>query len=903
VGAAKVGAAKVGAFKPANNLTAPKGEPTGGSKQRAVTRANKAVKPDADDRVAVMERKMKEMAEQLKQAKADAQKPAEKKRTAALLAAEMEEVKAMKEAEEKEAQENVTGVEELTPGSTGSKIKPVMPKDSSIRNMDLKPHLKVNGTVVLTWGAKKEMMGDIVSIATDGKASVLMDNGELIQATLFGKGALKHVTPVPAKDVPCDMLRFKLSAVIEMLVHPSRAQKAEAPESLESMGSAWSIVESLDFMEDKKKAKWVLALGSVNKVFVATLGTQMPLPGDYCCVVKTDKSSNIRSVLAQKVHLGGCYSFDQLTKKILIDSGKTISVRVGLADYNKAIRVHDPKTSRKWVQTESIESAHVPLDIRSFSHDISETKEEVSQHVACDQPARVRPTAQHVAVRALFARELTPARVIAPRAQKYELLYIPCEQSKDLQKIIGVDAYMEVVRSTSAHPLLADLVEANAPLLLGQADIIFSLRKIAEDIMSSEAREMLTTNVFTNAVRSIAYPISAKYTDQVAVGISGKEEKQAMALYQKTCNKVFSMLSPGTTELAKTMPRFRPSGKMKTVETIMNNCKRTLTPTLPEVKSGRAANQKDKEKAEEAEEDVEEEEEVTPPPKVVKPMEKKMTRAGTKASGEPVAQGASRKSGLGLKGSPKKDESDDEEELRVRKKISPQALEMPKKPSPTSSPEVNSVAMDLVAESEKMDKLAGAMSALPGVTEKLDAVVKSLQDKTQEFHAKESAEMLELKRISRAHEETIANLRQQVSDLQGQVRIQSHLIPVLPCASSLFLTRESPHSPSPTRARAPSPSRACVPACCVSLAPSHTRRLLPLSHHHLRVRPVQVNELNNEKMAQAVSAARAEGRADQLVLQLEQQTAQLNSWVRATFLEHMVEADYDLCDNAGSLIP
>ena len=41
----------------------------------------------------------------------------------------------------------------------------------------------------------------------------------------------------------------------EVLVHPSRAQKAEAPESLESMGSAWSIVESLDIMEDKKKAK------------------------------------------------------------------------------------------------------------------------------------------------------------------------------------------------------------------------------------------------------------------------------------------------------------------------------------------------------------------------------------------------------------------------------------------------------------------------------------------------------------------------------------------------------------------------------------------------------------------------------------------------------------------------
>jgi hypothetical protein len=56
-------------------------------------------------------------------------------------------------------------------------------------------------------------------------------------------------------------------------------------------------------------------------------------------------------------------------------------------------------------------------------------------------------------------------------------------------------------------------------------------------------------------------------------------------------------------------------------------------------------------------------------------------------------------------------------------------------------------------------------------------------------------------------------------------------------------------------------------------------------------------------MAAAVNAARSEGKSEQLVAQLAQQTAQLNSWVRRTFTERKAQADYELCELEGSLIP
>jgi hypothetical protein len=54
-----------------------------------------------------------------------------------------------------------------------------------------------------------------------------------------------------------------------------------------------------------------------------------------------------------------------------------INLRVGLADYHKTVAIYDPKTGRKWAQDDSVESNHVPLDIRSVSHDTMETATEV----------------------------------------------------------------------------------------------------------------------------------------------------------------------------------------------------------------------------------------------------------------------------------------------------------------------------------------------------------------------------------------------------------------------------------------------------------------------------------------------------------------------------------------------
>jgi hypothetical protein len=288
-------------------------------------------------------------------------------------------------------------------------------------------------------------------------------------------------------------------------------------------------------------------------------------------------------------------------------------------------------------------------------------------------------------------------------AQKYEMRFIPNESSKDLQQIIGMDAYLEAVKHASAHPLLADLVQSNAPLVMGASDIIFALRKIADGCMSQDANEMVTRNVYKHAVQSVAYPIAAKYADQMNMGISPKEEKAAMSLYHKSCNKIFDMLSPGTTEVAKTLPRFTATGKLKTVETIKSGWKSALTPTLPKVMSRAAANinQKSDQKEQKEQKAGEgaaaqpkagEGAAAQPAPKAV--IEKKATRAAGKKSDSPDVPpaGASRKSALGIKGSPKKNEEDDEEDeeevYHARKKPSPKVprTSYPARP-PTSSTE------------------------------------------------------------------------------------------------------------------------------------------------------------------------------------------------------------------------
>ena len=71
-----------------------------------------------------------------------------------------------------------------------------------------------------------------------------------------------------------------------------------------------------------------------------------------------------------------------VTKQVLLETSKSISVRVGLADYNKTLKIHEPKSGRKWVQDESVESNVVPLDIRQLSYDMSETKTDVRPHPA-----------------------------------------------------------------------------------------------------------------------------------------------------------------------------------------------------------------------------------------------------------------------------------------------------------------------------------------------------------------------------------------------------------------------------------------------------------------------------------------------------------------------------------------
>ena len=370
-----------GAYKPSNNLTT---KPSG-----PATRAKKAAPPmpddKADEEMEKMKNQLKKLEAELKAAKARKLKPAEEKKQAAILEAEKEEVSKMKAAQDFEDQMNEmdVGVEELTPGSMASKSKKIPLSDTSLRNMHLKKHLQVNSVVILSWGSHKSLMGTITAANSGGFFTIHMDNGEVIQTTLYGKDALKHVQYVIPEKVPPELMRYKSSgAILDMLVNDARAEIAEMPETLEGVGGAFAVVDNLDFLEEKKKTKWIAALGCPHKVFTTSMGSQCPLPGDYACVIKTDKTTRSSTVVAQMVNLGHCYSYDHVTKQVLLETSKSISVRVGLADYNKTLKIHEPKSGRKWVQDESVESNVVPLDIRQLSYDMSETKTDVRPHPA-----------------------------------------------------------------------------------------------------------------------------------------------------------------------------------------------------------------------------------------------------------------------------------------------------------------------------------------------------------------------------------------------------------------------------------------------------------------------------------------------------------------------------------------
>jgi hypothetical protein len=298
--------------------------------------------------------------------------------------------------------------------------------------------------------------------------------------------------------------------------------------------------------------------------------------------------------------------------------------------------------------------------------------------------------------------------------------FVEHENNKQLQKTIGMDLYLDIVKHVSGHPLFSELAQANASLLLDASDIIFALRKIAIGSLSPTASEMLTVNIYKNVARSVSHSISMKYSDQTETGITSKEDKAAMAQYVKSYGKLCAMLSPGTTEVAKTLPRFSPSGKLKTLQTIQAECKAACSPTLPKVSPPKSANVIPRE-----------EEELKEPAggkkaAETKLIEKKVTRAGAKKTNadeddvnpvdvKPKPTGSVRKSGLGLKGSPHK-EVVEEDESPPRKKVTPE-----------KSPNEKPINMGQLAEVETLEKLASSLSAMPKMAVDLNTVIEAIQ--------------------------------------------------------------------------------------------------------------------------------------------------------------------------------
>lgn len=477
----------------------------------------------ADDKIA--EDKIAEV-ERRRQEKRAKQKPAERKQEAAKLADELREVRDLRP--RPDLPEAPVGDGGLCDGGHRAAV------------------VKIGDIISMTFGSRARKMGVVKTFSGDGRWKIDLDCGECVEAQLQGQGAKEFKVH---DEVPPDMIRFKANE--GALFNNSNSTLSSLDGEIDGKISAFTITDSLEFFDVRPNTKaareWIEACGTGKAIFLPCFSPTdaHPKPLDIKGTFRFNKDSKSCMLESVQMHVASVASFDPLTKTVLQASEKGIGLVFSVfgAGANQEVAIAG-KDGRKWKAGAAIDDnapTAAPLDVRHLSADINAYS---------------------------------------------EVRYRSCSTSTDLQNIIGLSAYMQAVKAVSGHPLFRDLVELQWPAAMGCADILTAMRALADGNVTPRGTEILAKHVADTAARSVSTPIARQYEDSHAEGIQKKEHSRAMTDYKKRSDAMFAMLSPGTTEVAKLMPRV--AGRTA-YQQFFEAAMRNHTPDLPKVKSAARA--------------------------------------------------------------------------------------------------------------------------------------------------------------------------------------------------------------------------------------------------------------------------------------------------------------------------
>ena len=496
---------------------------------------------DAQEQREKAQTKLREAAEQETKKLREAAARQEAKK-AEMKLAERRRYQAKLEEEAKELQRLSQEEAELD-GDHGAELDTEQPDDRHGRSTRVTRIIKLGDVITMTFGSRKRRRGTVTESLADGFYKCEMDDEEVMKIKLAGAGAKAFEFE---ETTPPELVRFK-NHEVGKLFNDQRSIRAGMA-GLDETSTAYAITDSLDMFFDganKGSKEWIDSCGIGSKVFVPTLNsTDSPKPMDLMAVVRFEKDSSTANLSHMEIYTSGVLTYDVLTKATLQGSEKTIGIQVAVfgagasadaAVANKEGRKYKPSTDEKT-------SLHVPLEIRSLSADINSFSE--TRYISCPTPA-------------------------------------------DLQSLIGVSAYMDAVKYMSAHPLYRPLVESGWPAAMGCSDILTALRALADGDTNPGASEILAKFFCDHAARSVSAPINKKYEPLLDEGILKKEEKRALEVYNEKVTKMFSILSPGTSEVSKLLPRVQSRAFYKHA---MESAKGSQTPVLPRIKPAKPRN-------------------------------------------------------------------------------------------------------------------------------------------------------------------------------------------------------------------------------------------------------------------------------------------------------------------------
>ena len=620
--------------------------------------------------------------EQRRKDKLASEKAAERRQREAKLADELREIRELEGAKKDEP---ITGNDEESDS-----------KDDTVK-------VSIGDTITMTLGSRTRKRGTVTEYVGDGKYRVELDSGEAVEAQLSGPNRKEFRLEL---EPPPDLVRFKGNECARIF-HTSGAVVASLQGTIES--TCFTVTDSLEAFDTRPSTKasreWIEACGVGKTIFVSSLSPSVshPKPMDMKATLRFNKDGKSCVVDNISMHVCNVASYDPLTKTVLEASEKGVGVVLGVfgAGANQEAAIAG-KDGRRWKATSDDKSSpHVPLDVRHLNADIN-----------------------------TFS----------------ELRYISCPDAADLQKAIGLPAYLQVVRQLGAHPLFRPLVAAQWPNAMACSDILTALRALADGKETALGTEVLAKHIADTAAMSVSTPIERKYEDQEAEGIMKKEAARAITDYKKGTDAMFSILTPGTTALSKVMPRV--PGRT-TWSQLIDGATRTHTPVLPRIKTAARA-----------------------PPSAAPPPPSSAGSAPSAASAPPKKTRSKISSlvpssalpVLPQAAAPTAQTASDDAELESRPRKSAIGLKgSPLKPVHDAAPEATKRGKVSSAE-----ELAESMNALPAMLAKLEEAAKVVQAaKESEVSSKDEQIRLLTAQLESANQ-TIESANQKIARLEAE---------------------------------------------------------------------------------------------------------------------------------------